>query len=288
MDVSVIIVNYNTCDMTAACIESIYKNTVGVSFEVILVDNASVDNSRKKFSEDSRIIYIYETINHGFGIANNIGVQRATGKYLFFLNSDTLLLNNAIYEFWRFCESLNEDVVAGSYLLDQKLVRTHSYSIFLTPKTELRNMLCPFRKYSCEDLNSSPAVKEVDYITGADLFIKKSIFLDHCGFFKGFFMYFEETDIQCRISKSGIKRLVILGPKIMHLEGGSFNRNNRRFVLTPKKIMIQESKLLYFKRNFFGGWYILYRLILPIYVMPFFITNSPINLKKKLLKIVMS
>ena len=288
MDVSVIIVNYNTCDMTAACIESIYKNTVGVSFEVILVDNASIDNSRKKFKDDSRIIYIYENVNHGFGIANNIGVQRATGKYLFFLNSDTLLLNNAIYEFWKFCESLNEDVVVGSYLVDQNLARAHSYSKFLTPQTELIKMLSPFSKSNYEDLNSSPSVKVVDYITGADLFIKKNIFLDHSGFFKGFFMYFEETDLQCRMSKSGIKRLVILGPKIMHLEGGSFNRNNRRFVLNSKKIMIQESKLLYFKRNFWGGWYILYRLLLPIYVLPFLITNSPIILKKKLIKIVMS
>ena len=274
--------------MTAACIDSIFKYTKGISFEVILVDNASIDNSKAIFSKDQRITYIYETINHGFGVANNIGVVSANGKYLFFLNSDTLLLNNAIYEFWNYSERLNKDVVVGSYLVDRQFNRTHSYSAFLTPQTEIKKLICPFKNFKSEDYKDSKTYKAVDYVTGADLFIKKSLFLESGGFYKGFFMYFEETDLQCRIARAGYERHIISGPKIMHLEGGSFSKNNKRFVLSYKKLVILTSKLLYFKRNYKNGWYFVYRLLLPISVLPFFITNSSYELKKKLLRTVFS
>ena len=96
MDVSIIIVNYNTRQLTSNCIESIFKYTNGVSFEVILVDNASTDGSIDFFTNDERIIFISSKENLGFGRANNLGYKVAKGRYIFLLNSDTLLLNNAI------------------------------------------------------------------------------------------------------------------------------------------------------------------------------------------------
>lgn len=100
MDVSIIIVNYNTYDLTAACIQSIIEHTKRISYEIIVVDNASTDGSKEKFERDSRIKYIYSEKNGGFGYGNNRGIEIANGDYFFLLNSDTLLLNNAIYEFF--------------------------------------------------------------------------------------------------------------------------------------------------------------------------------------------
>ena len=96
MDVSIIIVNYNTLKVTAQCLDSIFRLTYGLSFEVILVDNASTDGSKEIFSQDKRIKYIYSDRNLGFGRANNLGFQTAAGEYIFLLNSDTILLNNAV------------------------------------------------------------------------------------------------------------------------------------------------------------------------------------------------
>ena len=90
MDVSIIIVNYNTKDLTSQCIDSIYEKTQGVRFEIILVDNASTDGSKEVFEKDTRITYIYSDENLGFGRANNLGAKVAKGKYLFLLNSDTI------------------------------------------------------------------------------------------------------------------------------------------------------------------------------------------------------
>ena len=96
MDVSIIIINYNTLDMTRACIDSIFEKTSSLDFEVILVDNNSKDNSKDFFEKDKRIIYVYNNDNLGFGVANNVGLKFAKGRNILFLNSDTLLVNNAI------------------------------------------------------------------------------------------------------------------------------------------------------------------------------------------------
>ena len=88
MDVSIIIVTYNTRQMTAECIDSVCQKTFGIDYEIILVDNASSDDSKAFFEKDERVKYIYSQENLGFGRANNLGAGVAQGKYLFLLNSD--------------------------------------------------------------------------------------------------------------------------------------------------------------------------------------------------------
>lgn len=116
MDVSVIIVNYNTYELTSACIESIIKNTTNISYEIIVVDNASTDGSKDRFETDSRIKYIYSEKNGGFGYGNNRGIEIAKGAYLLLLNSDTLLVNNAIEEFFKYAISNSLRTIYGCYL----------------------------------------------------------------------------------------------------------------------------------------------------------------------------
>ena len=101
MDVSIIIVNYNTWQDLRNCLDSLYAQTKGVSFEVIVVDNCSnVENIKHLRQEETRAKIIYNKKNSGFGIANNIGITAAKGDYLFLLNSDTILQNNAIKIFF--------------------------------------------------------------------------------------------------------------------------------------------------------------------------------------------
>ena len=93
MDVSIIIVNYNTKELTLQCLNSIFKQTIKIEYEIIVVDNASVDGSQKIIKEYyPKVILIENKENFGFGIANNIGAKYAQGKYLFFLNSDNITL----------------------------------------------------------------------------------------------------------------------------------------------------------------------------------------------------
>ena len=95
-DVSIIIVNYNTLHVLQPCIDSIVENTRDINYEIIVVDNGSIDGSVEALTNDQRITFIPTGENLGFGRANNRGLERAIGRYIFFLNSDTLLKNNAI------------------------------------------------------------------------------------------------------------------------------------------------------------------------------------------------
>lgn len=127
MDVSIIIVNYNTRQLLANCLASIFKETRDVSYEVIVVDNASSDGSRDFICLlYPQVIWINSGENLGFGRANNLGVKNAKGEYLFFLNSDTILLNNAIKVFWEYVHMHANDRlgVIGGWLLDRSVGTT--------------------------------------------------------------------------------------------------------------------------------------------------------------------
>lgn len=101
MNVSVIIVNYNTKELTKNCLASIFEKTKNIDFEVIVSDNGSTDGSIEMIKSDfPQVVLIENNVNLGFGKANNIAAKIAKGKYLLFLNSDTILLNNAVKEFF--------------------------------------------------------------------------------------------------------------------------------------------------------------------------------------------
>lgn len=261
MDVSVIIVNYNTLALTQQCLDSVFEKTKDISFEVILVDNGSTDGSQEVFSKDDRITYIYSEENLGFGKANNLGYEHATGKYLFLLNSDTYLVNNAIRLLWEKMESLYEDkqgkvACLGCMLRDEKGEMIHSYAKFPTMcHTFLEATLYPVlwklhlipqmpttSNDGFEKANDSSF--DVDYITGADLMIRKEV-ADQLGMFDpDFFMYSEETELQYRYMKKGYRRMICQDPHIVHLEG----RSNKE--MSPyRTTIVLKSKLLYIKKT---------------------------------------
>ncbi|MEY3501352.1 MAG: hypothetical protein RL308_3025, partial [Bacteroidota bacterium] len=216
MDVSIIIVNYNTCKMTSACIDSVYKYTKHLNFEVILVDNASHDDSKMVFENYNNITYIYNKKNIGFGCANNIGVLKALGNYVLFLNSDTLLYRNIIKEMFDFANTnqhLNIGAI-GSVLEDENGNYSQSFDQFLSIKSVLNNFLkriVPGKSYLSKKNNqlTQNSYSFVDYIIGADLFVPISLFNELQGFDSKFFMFYEEEDLQKRMEHLCKNRVII-------------------------------------------------------------------------------
>ena len=279
MDVSIILVNYNTLHLTKECIDSIFEKTQGISFEIILVDNDSNDGSQKYFSEDKQIVFLESGGNIGFGRANNLGVKKATGKYIFFLNTDTLLVNNAIKCFFDYCEEHSHDKFGGiGCLLQDKEGNTiHSFARFPTLTSNLRDFLVApiykklgktYQRYDTTDDDVTKDSFRVDYVTGADLFVSREL-IDKCGAFdKDFFMYFEETEMQHRWTWNGYPSYIIKSPKIIHLEGGSVNKDHEQF--SPRKfVMGIKSAKLYMKKTHGTIYNFAYRIVnlLNIYVV---------------------
>lgn len=293
MFVSIIIVNYNTLLLTKNCIESIIAKTFGVEYEIILVDNASSDGSQEFFANDAIIKFIEAGRNLGFGKANNLGVQQAKGDYIFFLNSDTLLLNNAIYEMWRYCEEHKEDNIGGlgCILCDGNNQRCHSYAKLNTWKDIVKSyFIAPFCKSKAKEImamdaeDESKDAFEVGYVTGADLFVSRKV-IDECGCFDpDFFMYSEESEMQWRFKKHGYKNMIIKSPKIMHLEGMS--QAKKKSPTMKKIIMTQSSLYLYVKKTSCKFEYLLFQLLFPMTRLPFLLLAKR-SIRDKLMYIKM-
>jgi hypothetical protein len=280
-DVSTIVVSYNTRELTRKCLESIFEKTEGVDFEVVVVDNASTDGSAEMVRAGFPAVTLIESErNLGFGSANNVAIRRARGKYVFLLNPDTVLLNNAIRLFFEFMENRRNLKVGavGAYLLDEQRRMQHSYGRFVSlrdfeldatglwrrftgaVKVRLRSTLGPqlsswlardlkrlVQARSLKRLPQTPAMlaptREVDYVTGADLFLRKSVLAEVGVFDERFFLYAEETDLQYRMRRAGYARIVIAGPEIIHL--GSQSMGQRE-----KQRLLDSAKLEFLKKHF--------------------------------------
>ena len=226
IDVSVIIVNYNTCKITCECIDSIVEKTKDVEYEIILVDNASTDGSKEFFEKDSRIKYIYSECNGGFGYGNNLGMKVAKGKYFLLLNSDTLLINNAIKEFFDFAEKDEKKRVYGSYLLYED-GKTYCTSYFFFPTFTVFSFLK--RVWSSSQIEIRDLkIKDVEAISGANMFFHQEIYKKTGGFDDKIFMYGEEGEWQYRMLKAGYPCRIINQPKIIHLEAKSIKKIDSR------------------------------------------------------------
>lgn len=257
MQVSIIIVNYNTKDITENCIASIISQAKDVEYEIILVDNASSDGSKEYFEKRNGIHYIYSNENLGFGRANNLGAEKAKGELLFLLNSDTILIENSIKKmcdfFYENENKLNIGVL-GCKLIDAKHEVAHSGGYFPTPFSEYLLMFSSYFKFKNAEfiIDENKEYQMIEKVTGADMLLRKTLFDSVSGFSPLFFMYFEETDMQKRISKRKYKNYIYNNTSIIHLEGASFNK----VIANSKRVIVQRSKNLYFRRNFSS--YILY------------------------------
>lgn len=252
MHVSVIIVNYNTLELTKNTIDSVIEKTKDLTYEIILVDNASTDGSVEFFEKKykDKIIFVKNNENLGFGRANNKGIEIAKGKYVFLLNSDTLLINNAIKILFDFMEKNEDCGVCGGNLFDVNLKPTHSFLRKLPClSSEINFQLNFFSKVfrkvmnKRNDFNYSKKEKEVGYITGADMMIRKKVLLETGLFDKDFFMYSEESELTYRIKQKGYKVISVSQAEIIHLEGKS------SIFKEKKHHMFLESKYKYFYKT---------------------------------------
>lgn len=292
MKVSVIIVTYNTRQMTSECIDSVFEKTQDVDFEVVLVDNASADGSRDFFAKDSRIKYIYSEKNLGFGGGNNLGYKYATGDFIFLLNSDTLLVNNAIKEFCAYMRKAPQNVgCLGCVMQDKYGNRIHSYhSTFPTLLWIFKEIICVsipkiYNPYKAREKKQSKDKypMKVAVITGADLFIRRTV-IEKCGLFDtAFFMYYEETEMQHRFLQKGYEAWVIDTPKIIHLAGAS-SKDKKHFL--QKIAMPLKSRFIFAYKIYSPMQICVFRLMHLMMAPRILLSFTSWQNKKRILQII--
>ena len=256
MDVTIIIVNYNTKELVLNCINSIIDKTQNVDYEIIVADNNSNDSSVNEIKTRFPSLQILDLKeNIGFGRANNECIKRSKGKYIFCLNPDTILVNNAVKILFDFMENHPEAGAIGGNLYDKDMKPCYSFGYgddiisLLFRKTILKwTHRFIFRKIKDYEKNRDKSkIQEVNNITGADLMLRKSV-LDKVGCFnEKFFMYFEETELETRIKRAGYKIFFVPDSKIIHLEDKF--RNNKH-----KNKHFQESFVEYYRICYGEAW----------------------------------
>jgi hypothetical protein len=241
MDLSIIIVSFNTKKILKDCIESVVKTTKEIKYEIIVVDNDSKDGSvklLKLLAKKYPIRIIANKNNAGFSIANNQGAKIAKGKYILFLNSDTILKENVLGEMvlWTnknpkvgvsTCALRNLDGSlqgTGGYFPD--LFKVFAWMFFLEDIPFVDRLIKPFHPMHPQ----SPLYKgesffkkahQRDWVTGAFLLTRKDIFDEVGRFDEDYFMYTEEVDLCWRIKKKGWQIWFLPKWNITHLGGAS-------------------------------------------------------------------
>lgn len=232
MDVSIIFVNYKTSSLVHDAIHSVKEHSSDFSYEIIVVDNSESEEEFNKLNdlESDDVHLIDAKSNLGFGKANNLGSKIAQGNYLFFLNTDTLLMNNAIYELKKFLDEHDDVGIVGSnlytkdgkpnssyYLLEKNIKNENKVSEFHTKIKKILSRKRPDFNYSEKPLKIN------GYVVGAALMIRKSLFDTLGGFDKDIFMYAEESLLCYRsIHEKEFKIYNVPSSKIVHFEGGEF------------------------------------------------------------------
>ncbi|WP_347372843.1 glycosyltransferase family 2 protein [Aequorivita sp. Q41] len=230
--ISVVILNYNTFQLTLDCIASIKKNTPpAIVVEYIIVDNASANNEgallATEFQNSSDIKVIKTQINLGFGAGNMVGAQQATGSFFAFINSDVLFTQDCFSEMVSFMKT-NKDVgVCGIQILNREGQKTISQRPFEGVRYKLLGKKLLYKTDATIPKINAELKKptQVDFVIGSFMFFNASAYRECGGFDPNIFLYYEEFDICYRLKKLGYKTMFLPHLQYIHLEGqsGAFN-----------------------------------------------------------------
>jgi hypothetical protein len=229
IDISFITINYNSSEYTQKLIESIEEHT-SVSYEIIIIDNDSREEEKtkiRKFTQNKKHIKLIENkSNCGFACGNMIGSEEALGKYLFFINNDTKLLNDTAKILKEFLESHTNAALATAKILDENNTFHSSYKLFPSITKELfGNSIARLFNHFPSNKKELTKATQVEVISGSCMFFKREIFQEIAGFDTHFFLYCEEEDISKRVWNAGYEVYFVPQASIYHKGGGSMQQN---------------------------------------------------------------
>lgn len=250
-ELSIVIISYNTKAITKNCIDSIYESDPSISFEIIVIDNTSKDGSVEMLqslqAQYENLTLIANKENTGFAKANNQGVRSAKGTYILLLNSDTVVLDNALTQLISYYKK-HEDMVhfLGAKLLNADNSPQASCGPFYTLPVIIAALF--FRGDYWGLTRYSPnQPKEVDWVSGACILTRKDIYDKIQGFDENIFMYMDEIDLLYRAKKQGYHVYFYPEAHIIHLGSASSG---------GKSYPVQQvyKGFLYFYRKHYPAW----------------------------------
>jgi len=229
IELSIILINYNAKALTKQAVQSVFDCSPQICFEIIVVDNS--DDSAEKFESDNpNVTVIKDVQNRGFGNACNIGVRYSQGKYILFLNNDTIMHKGTLEACVGYmCQHLKVGALGVRTLLADGSLDHACKRGFPTPMSSLYYFLGLDKKYPQnkkfgayrQTFLAEEEISEVDSVAGSFLMMPRTLFDNLGGFDESFFMYGEDLDLCFRIKQKGLSVVYYGKAAITHLKGQS-------------------------------------------------------------------
>lgn len=257
MKLSVIIVNWNTEDLLRQTLDSVFRETKDLDFEVIVVDNNSTRDDSVKMVKDNfpQVVLIENKENLGFSKANNQGMRLAKGDYLMLLNSDVIVLDKALSKLVAFLEANKEIKMVGPKLLNADMTFQHACRRNLpNPKNSfyhlfgLARLFKDSKKFNAYRRQSDNCDKtgETEALSGAAMMFGREVYEKIGGLDEDFFMYGEDLDFCKRVSEAFGKIYFVSDAEIIHLYGASSKKRKIGALFN-----FYDAMWFYYKKHFY-------------------------------------
>ncbi|MBA4375970.1 MAG: glycosyltransferase family 2 protein [Anaerolinea sp.] len=229
-DIFIIIVNWNTAEILAECLNSIRHSTQSITYDICVVDNGSTDGSAEMIvSEFPEVLLIRNSTNKGFAAANNQGIHASTGRYILLLNSDTIVPAGALEAMVAFADEHRDVGILGPKLINADGIVEKSGEQFPSLLKSLVSNIRPVRNVLPRHLTEQLLVRgwegiapcDVGYISGACMLVRREAFEQAGMLDEDYFMYGEEIDWCYRIRNAGWRVVYYPQVEIVHLRDRS-------------------------------------------------------------------
>lgn len=252
IDLSIVVISFNTLEMTKACLFSVFENLDGLSAQVIVVDNNSHDGSAEMVrSQFPTAQLITNSDNRGFAAANNQGFQIAGGRYVLLLNSDTVVLGDVLRQSVEYLRNHPDAGAMGCRVLNADMSMQPTCSGYPSLLRLLFMTICldrlsgPFDRYLLRSWKRDTE-RDVEVISGCYLLVRREVIEQVGGLDEDFFFFGEETDWCLRMRKVGWKLKFAPVGEIIHHGGGSVKKLSHR-----RDLMLTEATIRLHRKN--GG-----------------------------------
>jgi GT2 family glycosyltransferase len=245
MLLSVIILSYNTRELTLKCIGKVIesadwlKKETKIRSEILVLDNASSDVSAEEIRKNyPQVKLITQDENTGFARGNNVAMKAANGDWLLLLNSDAFVKKETLTQVFDYVQLHPEVDVLGSRLVNQDGSVQQSFGYFPTLQRVVALMFGvdnfpevrkTYKSIHVRDVSRYAYPQEVDWVTGAEVFLKKAVWKRTGGFDEKYFMYGEEMEWMYRMKKKGFKIWYVPVGEVVHLGGASTKNLGKMF-----------------------------------------------------------